>query len=152
MNSCIIVCEKEIFFYIYSYVKLDPPIVAHPNPWEFDLNKLESLLPGNASTRIWAFLDKLLWEEDFRKNLSKTISKVLILFLFQKGRGLSFEQTQIPFTQSCFLPSLVKIGPVVLEKKTKMWKVYNDDDNNDIDRQRTNLDQKSSLEPSAKVG
>lgn len=33
-----------------------------------------------------------------------------------------------------------------------MLKVYNDDDNNDIDRQRTNLDQKSSLEPSAKVG
>ena len=31
------------------------------------------------------------------------------------------------------MPSLVEIDPVVLEKKTKMWKVYN----NDNHRQRT---------------
>ena len=31
--------------------------------------------------------------------------------------GSSFEQTWIPFTQGCFVPSLVKIGSVVLEKK-----------------------------------
>ena len=38
------------------------------------------------------------------------------------------------------MPSLVEIGPVVLEKM-KMWKVYdnedNDNDNNDDDGQRT---------------
>ena len=43
--------------------------------------------------------------------------------------------------------SLVEIGPVVLEKKMKVWKVYdnanNEDDDND-DGQRTNFDQKSS--------
>ena len=63
-----------------------------------------------------------------------------------------------------FVPSLVEIGPVVLEKKMKMWKVYDNnndanDDNNDAnednndndDWQRTNFDQKSSLEPSAQV-
>ena len=57
------------------------------------------------------------------------------------------------------MPSLVEIGPVVLEKKMKMWKVYDDNDNNnndndnndDNDGQRTNFDQKSSLEPSAQV-
>ena len=50
------------------------------------------------------------------------------------------------------MPSLVEIGPVVLEKKMKMWKVYDDDDDNDNDEgQRTNFDQKSSLEPSAQV-
>ena len=38
------------------------------------------------------------------------------------------------------------------EDVLKMWKVYdNDDDNNDDDGQRTNFDQKSSLEPSAQV-
>ena len=48
-------------------------------------------------------------------------------------------------------------GPVVLEKKLKMWKVYdndnidNDNDNNDDDGQRTNFDLKRSLEPSAQV-
>ena len=50
---------------------------------------------------------------------------------------------------------LVEIGPVVLEKKMKMWKVYDDNDNDndddDNDGQRTNFDQKSSLEPSAQV-
>ena len=43
-----------------------------------------------------------------------TISK---LFPFGKGRGPSFEQTWIPFIQGCFVPSLVEIGSVVLEKK-----------------------------------
>ena len=46
------------------------------------------------------------------------------------------------------MPSLVEIGPVVLEKKKKMRKVYNDDNDTDNDEgQRTNCDQKSSLEP-----
>ena len=31
--------------------------------------------------------------------------------------GPSFEQPWIPFTQGCFLPSLLEIGPVILEKK-----------------------------------
>ena len=35
-----------------------------------------------------------------------------------KGRGPSFEQTCITFTQGCFVPSLVEIGSVVLEKKS----------------------------------
>ena len=50
------------------------------------------------------------------------------------------------------MPSLVEIGPLVLKKKMKMLKVYdnaNDDDDND--GQRTNFDQKSSLEPLAQV-
>ena len=37
-----------------------------------------------------------------------------------KGLGPSFDQTRIPFTQVSFVPSLVEIGPVVLEKKMKM--------------------------------
>ena len=41
----------------------------------------------------------------------------------EKWRCPSFEQTWIPFTQGCFVPSLAEIGPVVLEKM-KMWKIY----------------------------
>lgn len=48
------------------------------------------------------------------------------------------------------MPSLVEIGPAVLKKKMKMIKV-NTDDNNDDDRQLTNSDHKSLLEPSAQV-
>ena len=51
------------------------------------------------------------------------------------------------------MPSLVEIGPVVLEKKMKMRKVYRQMDR--IDRQtdgrRTTGDQKSSLKLSAQV-
>ena len=35
----------------------------------------------------------------------------------RKGRGPIFEQTWIPFTQECIVPSLVEIGQVVLENK-----------------------------------
>ena len=50
------------------------------------------------------------------------------------------------------MPSLVEIGPVVLEKKIKMCQVFdNDNDNDNDDGQRTNFDQKSSLESSAQV-
>ena len=34
-----------------------------------------------------------------------------------KERGPSFDQSWIPFTQGCFMQSLVEIGSVVLEKK-----------------------------------
>ena len=53
-----------------------------------------------------------------------------------KRTGPSFEQTWIPFTQGYFVPSLVEIGPVVLEKKMKMWKVYRRTDGQ-TDRQTT---------------
>ena len=36
-----------------------------------------------------------------------------------KRVGASFEHIWIPFTQGCFVPSLVKICPVVLEKKSQ---------------------------------
>ena len=55
------------------------------------------------------------------------------------------------------MSSLVEIDPLVLKKKMKMWKVYdnanddNDDNNDDNDWQRTNFDQKSSLEHLAQV-
>ena len=45
-----------------------------------------------------------------------------------KGYGHSFEQTWIPSFQGCFVPSLVEIGPVVLEKKSKIGKVYKQTD------------------------
>ena len=75
----------------------------------------------------------------------------LILFmypLFRKYLPLkNFEHSWISFTKRCFVPSLVESGPVVQEKKMKMWKVYNNDD----DGQRINFNQKSSLEPLAQV-
>ena len=53
-----------------------------------------------------------------------------------KKRDPSFEQTGIPITQGCFVPSLVKIGPVVLEKKSKIGKVYRWTDGQTEDRRQ----------------
>ena len=45
--------------------------------------------------------------------------------------------------QGCFEQNVVEIAPVVLEKRTKICNVY--DDNADSDGQRTDCDQRSSL-------
>ena len=59
-------------------------------------------------------------EEDFYK---LSIYFYYFPIISSLGRACpSFEQTWIPFTQGYFLPSLVAICPVVLEKKMKMWK------------------------------
>ena len=41
----------------------------------------------------------------------------MLLSLLGEGHDPSFEQTWIPFKQGCFVPRLVQIVPVVLEKK-----------------------------------
>ena len=54
-----------------------------------------------------------------------TISQLSTLW---KRCGPSLEQIWISFTRGYFVPSLVAIGPVVLEKKMKIWKVYRQTD------------------------
>ena len=71
--------------------------------------------PVQINQQIWV----KLWlyhnvEQERKKNNSS-------YFL---GCGPLFEQTWTHFTQGCFVPGLVKLFPVALEKKTKMWKVY----------------------------
>ena len=54
--------------------------------------------------------------------------------------------------QGCFMPSLLEIGPVVLDKKKTVWKVHDEHTNDDNEAgQRTNFNQQSSLEHSAQV-
>ena len=54
------------------------------------------------------------------------IKKEKNVILYLKIECILFAKTRIPFTQACFLQSLVEIGPVVLEKRTNFCKVYND--------------------------
>jgi len=63
------------------------------------------------------------WEEDFWRFIKK---KILILPLIgpQNGPASLVEQIWIPIPQACFLPSLVEIGLVVLEKKSLKWKSW----------------------------
>ena len=60
------------------------------------------------------------WEKDFK----------ILYFRYDElsplGKEWSplFEQTWIPLTQGCFVQSLVKIGPAVLEKKIRKCEYY----------------------------
>ena len=40
----------------------------------------------------------------------------MLLSTFERGHGILFEQTLIPFTQGYFVPDLVEIAPVVMDK------------------------------------
>ena len=82
------------------------------------------------------------------------IFTLLFLFPLSKGFGPSFVQIWIPTTQGCFVPSLVDIGQVILEKRRKMWNIYENDDaddSDDDDGHRTHCEQESSLEFSGQV-
>ena len=116
--------------------------------WKVLVRKnLESPSPKEALCQVWLKLAKWFWTRRFfilcivfslfRNNLP--LKKIVALHLKK--------QIWIPFTPECFVPSLVEIGTVVLENKKKMWKVYDDNDNNEDDDieddgQRTNCDQK----------
>ena len=88
---------------------------------------------------ISSWLKKLY--PDVMSHLLNRILNIILNFLLlsplRKGRGPSFEQIWLPSTKGCFVPSLVEIGLVVLEKKLKMWKVYRGTDRQKTDNRRS---------------
>ena len=62
-----------------------------------------------------------------------------------------FKQTWIIPTLECFVTSLAKLGPVVLEKKMKMWRKCRQTHRRQMDGRRSTGDQENSLELSAQV-
>ena len=86
-------------------------------------------------------------EEDFL--ISSVYLWYFVIISPWKRAGPSSEQTWILFTQRCFMLCSVQIVPVVLDKKMKIWNVYDINDNDD--GRRTTCDQQSSLELSTQV-
>ena len=62
---------------------------------------------------------------------------ISLLSLLVKGRGPSFEQNWISFTQECFVPSLVEMWPSGCGEKMIMWKVYGQKDRLTTDDRRS---------------
>ena len=56
----------------------------------------------------------------------------------RKRCGPLFQETWVPITQGCFVPSILEIGPVILEKM-KMWKVYRQRDRRTDDKRSEKL-------------
>ena len=80
------------------------------------LNKFEFPLTKNTLCHAWLKLARRFW---------RRFSKVVYIFSIccyylplEKGQGPPFEINLIPLTQGCSVPSLVEIGPVVLEMKS----------------------------------
>ena len=83
------------------------------------LNKFEFPLPKNPLCPVWLKLAHWFW-----RRFSKVVNIFSICCYYltlEKGQGPSFERNWIPLTQGCSVPSLVEIGPVVLENKSSMY-------------------------------
>lgn len=106
----------------------------------------------------WAIL--LTWETFLTLSLHEAMIWVLRKYKdnhlpFENEMVLYLKKTWIPFTKKWLEPSLIEIGPLNMEKKIKMSRVYeanhntNKDENDNI--QWTHFDQKSSLKPLVEV-
>ena len=103
----------NVFSLFCHYLPLEKGGALHLNKLKSNLNPLH---PKMLFAKFgWNWL-RGSGKEDFFKfvNVFSLFCNYLPL---KKERGPSFEQTWIPFTQGCFVPSLVEIGPVVQEEK-----------------------------------
>ena len=80
------------------------------------LNKLVSPSPKDASCQVWLKLALWFWWGRFF-NFVYVFSQFRNYLPFGKGRDPSFEKTWIPFTEGCFVPSLVEIDPVLMRRR-----------------------------------
>ena len=112
------------------------------NQCAFIYKKLSLLLKQNALCQV------CMVEIEIGK-FCQCIFRYFVFIFSRKECGSSFEQTWIPFTQGSFGSCLVeiylvfffvvvKIGLLVLEKKSKKWKVYIETDRQ-TDKRSENL-------------
>ena len=117
----------SIFLLFRNYLSFEKGVALH-------LNKLEFPLPKDALCQVWLKLAQRFWRRFL--NFVNVFSLFCNIFLWKKDGILFIEQTWIPVIQRCFVPNLVEIGWMALEKKSKMWKVYRQTDGQtDIGRQ-----------------
>ena len=94
----------NVFWLFRNYLPLEKGRALH-------LNKLEFPSPKDDLCQVWLKLTQWFWRRRFLKFVNVFLHFRNYLPL-EKGGALL-----IPFTHGCFVPSLVEIGQVVLEKK-----------------------------------
>ena len=106
-----VVLEKKIFKFCQCIFSIKNYL-----PWEkggaLHLNKLESPSPKDALCQVWLKLAQWFWRKRFL-NFVNVFSLLRIISPWKKAGPFIW----IPFTQGFVVPSFVKIGSVVLEKK-----------------------------------
>ena len=106
---------------LWNYLPLEKGGALH-------LNILEFPLPKDALCQFWLKLVLWFWRRTFL-NFVSVFSLFHNYLPLEKGGTLHLNKFEFPFTEGCFVSILVEIGPMVLEKKMKIWKVY--DNGND---------------------
>ena len=107
-----------------------------------ELSLFESNSPMDALEQVWLKLTQCFWSKK-KLNVFKVIWHFVTNFPWKKVTSLISANLN-PLQPRMFVSSLVEIGPVVLQKKMKMWNVYTQ-----TDRRRRACDHLSSLELSA---
>ena len=98
----------NVFLLFCYYLPLEKVGALH-------LNKLESSSPKNAMWQVWFEIGTATLEKKFLFKICSSIFAI-IYYLHLKRTGL-FIWTNLNLIQRCFVPSLVKIGLVVLVLK-----------------------------------
>ena len=96
-----------------NYLPLEKRVALHVNKLDFPPLK-------DALCQVWLKLGHTFWRRIFL--ISSMYLRYFVIISPWKKAGPFIWRN--PFTQGCFVPSLIEIDPVVLEKKMKMWKVY----------------------------
>ena len=122
-----VVLDKKILFLLFhNYLPLEKGGVLH-------LNKLKSSSPKAVLCQIWLKSTKWFITRRFL-NFVNVFSLFCNYLPLEKDWALYLNKLEFPAP----MDALVGIGPVVMEKKMKMWKVYDNEDG-----QQTNFDQES---------
>ena len=99
----------KLFLIFCTYLPFEKGMTLHLK------KKIESSSPKDALCQVWLKLDQWFWRRRFF--CFQFIFTISQLSPPWEGLGSLFEQTWILSTQGCFVPSLVEIVPVDLEKK-----------------------------------
>ena len=100
------------------------------------LNKHEFSLPKDAFCQEYLKLELWFWRRKLYSISSMYFRCFVIISPWKKCEPF-FEQTWIPFIQGSFVPRLIEIGLVVLEKKVNLWKLYIQKDGQTTDNRRS---------------
>lgn len=102
---------------MYVLLYLHHDITGIHENWKAMRHSIElCLLQGRIGT--FQKFSALKFQNNRRTNKIKTICPLILdLRVIKKEHGPPFEYCVIPFTQGCFVPSQVQIGPVILGNK-----------------------------------
>lgn len=110
-------------FPINFYVKFEPLFGPQYWSWCPKFNNIESSLYIKIWCKYWYFWCSYSWKEEFLRHKPYFYCFVFI-FLFKRVSPFILKIYN-PIPEGCFVPSLVKSGIVVLEKKSKCEKFAN---------------------------